>query len=43
VTLKLAGGAATLSPFQITTPPDVRFRALLSDGAQEMRLTRYLR
>jgi hypothetical protein len=31
-----------LSPFQITTPPDVRFRALLSDGAQEVRLTRHL-
>ena len=43
VTLKVAGGAVTLFRFQITTPPEVRFRALLSSGAREVRLTQYLR
>jgi dihydrodipicolinate synthase/N-acetylneuraminate lyase len=31
-----------LSRFQLTTPPELRFRALLSDGTQEIRLNRYL-
>jgi hypothetical protein len=32
----------SLSPFQLTTPPELRFRALLSAGVQEVRLTHYL-
>jgi hypothetical protein len=32
-----------LPNFQVTTRPELRFRALLSDGAQEVRPTHYLR
>jgi hypothetical protein len=32
----------SLSHFQVTTPLELHFRAVLSEGAQEVRLTRYL-
>jgi hypothetical protein len=34
----LCGRSTLLSPFQVTTPPEMRFHALLSEGAQEVCL-----
>ncbi len=41
--LAVSLASRSLSSFQVTTLPELRFRALLSAGVQEVRITHHLR